>query len=387
MRQPADLRVRSDYLAFGKPSFTQSEIEAVARVLKSGWVGMGPETLTFEQELAEFTGAGDIVSVNSCTSALFLSLLISGVVEGDEVICPSLTWCSTANAAMYLGAIPVFCDVDRASLCATAADIEAKLTPRTKAVIVVHFGGVAADVDGIRAILPPDVALIEDAAHALGATYSDGTSVGSKDNLVCFSFYANKNLSTGDGGAIAANNGAADRLRSLRHIGLSSDAWTRFRQPSVNVRVGPTELGYKMNLTDLQAVIGRVQLARQTEMQHVRNAIAERYVEQLERDMPDVVMQRDIHRPNHARHLFPVLLPLERLMMTRDEILGQLRQRNIGAAIHYSPLHKMSLYGDEIMSLPNTDYVSKRNLTLPISASMSVGDADYVVEHLADVLS
>jgi dTDP-4-amino-4,6-dideoxygalactose transaminase len=189
--------IRADYLAFGRPDFGDEEIAAVTRVLRSGWVGMGPEVIAFEQELAAFVGAPYVVTVNSCTSALHLALLVNGVGPGDEVIVPSLTWCSTANAALYLGARPIFCDIDQATLSTTTELILAKLGPRTKAVIVVHFGGFAADVAELRRALPAHVSIVEDAAHGLGACHQDGRRVGSSGNLTCFSFYANKNLSTG----------------------------------------------------------------------------------------------------------------------------------------------------------------------------------------------
>src|SRR5262249_28731736 len=163
--------------------------------LRSGWVGMGPETVAFEEELATALGAPHVVTVNSCTSALFLSLLCAGVGPGDEVIVPSLTWISTANAARYLGATPVFCDIDADSLCVTPATVRARLTPRTKSVIVVHLGGFAVNVEAIRKAIPAHIALIEDAAHAFGSKFADGRPVGSSGNLTCFSFYANKNLS------------------------------------------------------------------------------------------------------------------------------------------------------------------------------------------------
>ena len=211
------LRPRSTYLPFGRPNFTEKEIEAVVRVIRSGWIGMGPETIAFEDELARAVGASQVVTVNSCTSAIFLSLLSHKIGSGDEVICPSLTWCSTANAALYLGARPVFCDVDPATYCITPETVRAVLSPRTKAVIVVHFGRRAAEVAPLRAVLPPDVAIIEDAAHAFGATFANRQPVGSSGNLTCFSFYANKNLATGEGGAIALNDATiAGRLRSLR---------------------------------------------------------------------------------------------------------------------------------------------------------------------------
>jgi len=274
----SDLNPGHAFIPFGTPDFTSAEIEAVARVMRSGWVGMGPETLAFEMELAEYVGAPDVVSVNSCTSALFLALLVEGVGPGDEVIVPSLTWCASANAALYLGATLVFCDVDPQSMCATAETVTAKLSPRTKAVIVVHYGGYAVDVETLRDALPSYVAIVEDAAHAIGARHSNGKLVGTSGNSVCFSFYANKNISTADGGAIALfSAGKAARLRSLRTNGIYSNAGTRHFDPSTDFTAEAAELGYKMNYTDLQAAIGRVQLKRLDAMADTRLLIAHRY--------------------------------------------------------------------------------------------------------------
>jgi dTDP-4-amino-4,6-dideoxygalactose transaminase len=378
--------MRKDYLPFGKPNFSEEEIEAVTRVMRSGWIGMGPETIAFEKELAEFLNAKYVVTVNSCTSALFLSLLVHGVGPGDEVICPSLTWCSTANAALYLGAKPVFCDVDIDTFCVTPELIKEKLTSRTKAVMVVHMGGLAVDVEAIRKVLPEHIAIIEDAAHALGSRFADGSPVGSSRNLTCFSFYANKNLSTGEGGSIALfDEGIAKRLSSLRQHGLTADAWKRFSQPQSALIPGLTELGYKMNYTDLQACIGRVQLRRQTEFHLTRLNIAKLYHELLREFMPELGFQENILHPYHARHLFQVVLPMEKIALTRDELLLKLRERNIGASIHYAPLHRMPLYGEQ-PSLRNTEEICRRILTLPISVSMSMEDVEYVLCHVKELL-
>jgi dTDP-4-amino-4,6-dideoxygalactose transaminase len=380
--------VRKEYLAFGKPDFGDAEIEAVTRVMRSGWVGMGPEVIALERELQDYLCAPHVVTVNTCTSALFLSLLAHGVGAGDEVVCPSLTWCSTANAALYLGAKPVFCDVDGDTFCATPAAVKAALTARTRAVIVVHFGGCAADIDAIRAVLPPGVALIEDAAHALGGRYAGGAMVGSSGNLSCFSFYANKNLSTGEGGAISLRDAAmADRIRSLRLHALPIDAWKRYTNPkSLLLSNKLTELGYKMNFTDLQACIGRVQLRRQPELSARRLAIAQRYVERLS-GVQGLRIQAHSTTPHHARHLFLVQLPLERMRMDRDDFVLEMRARNIGASIHYAPLHQMPLYGATGLRLPVTEDLARRIVTLPISASMSVEDAGYVVDCIEELLS
>ena len=378
---------RPDFLPFGRPSFGDAEIDAVARVMRTGWVGMGQETVTFEDELAAYVGAPHVVAVNSCTSALFLSLVALDVQAGEEVICPSLTWCSTANAALYLGARPVFCDVDPHTLSIAPHTVLPHVTSRTRAVMAVHIGGRAVDVAALRAALPARIAIVEDAAHALGARYPDEGGVGSSGNLTCFSFYANKNLSTGEGGAVALfDRQAADRLRSLRQHGLSTDAWKRYTHSQSVIGVTVGELGYKMNYTDLQAAIGRVQLRRQPELAAHRLALAERYRERLHDAPLPLVYQDEAFDARHARHLLVVTLPTERMGITRNEVLLTLRRRNIGASIHYAPLHTMPLYGQTQASLPVTDYLASRILTLPISASMSVADVDYVATHLTDIL-
>jgi len=380
---------RREYLPFGKPNFSEQEIAAVTGVLRSGWVGMGPETLAFERELAEYLGAPHVVTVNSCTSALFLSLLVSGVGPGDEVICPSLTWCSTANAALYLGAKPAFCDIDADTLCPTVEQVLAKVTPRTKAVMVVHFGGLAVEVGPLRQSLPNDVVIVEDAAHALSARFGDGTWVGSSGNLTCLSFYANKNLSTGEGGAIALFDASlAERLYSLRQHALPVDAWRRFTHSQTLLLSNPLDtLGYKMNYTDLQASIGRVQLARQSELSGIRLGIARRYADGVKDVCPPVKLQQDCTHPYHARHLFVLQVP-DHSRLSRDEILLRLRAKNIGASIHYAPLHLMPLYCGESRppSLPVTERVAARILTLPISASMTPTDAEDVLAELQAVL-
>ena len=380
---------RTDFLAFGRPSFTDEEIDAVARVMRSGWVGMGEETIAFERELAAYVGAPYVITLNSCTSALFLSLLALNIKQHDEVICPSLTWCSTANAAMYLGARPVLCDVDPDTLCLTPETVLRHITPRTKAVMAVHMGGLAVDINALRAALPAHVAIVEDAAHALGATYDDGRPVGSSGNLTCFSFYANKNLSTGEGGAIALfDPKVANRLRSLRQHGLTADAWKRFTHPHNALIPGIEELGYKMNYTDLQAAIGRVQLRRQPEMAARRQEIAGHYLHALAAVHPPIEFQHNILHAGHARHLLVVKLPTAHLGMSRNDILLALRRRNIGASIHYAPLHTMPVYQTSgRVSLPHTEGLADRIMTLPISASMTTADVDEVVEHLVDVLS
>ena len=350
---------------------------------------MGKETLAFENELREFVDCRYVVSVNSCTSALFLSLLMAGVRNGDEVICPSLTWCSSANAALYIGASPIFCDVNEGTLCLDLKLVLARVTRKTKAVVVVHFGGLAVDVAALRRLLPRRIAIIEDAAHALGGAYPNGRPVGSSGNLVCFSFYPNKNLATAEGGAIALSDSrCAKRLQSLRQHALPVSAWKRFTDPkSLLISRDIDELGYKMNFTDLQACIARVQLKRQSEFAKRRLAIARLYWEHISKSCPEIATQVKVCSEGHARHLFTILLPQNIGRLQRDKLVRNLRKREIGATIHYAPLHSMSLYrAGQRAYLPVTDSVGERIITLPISASMTMNDARYVIRHVLELL-
>lgn len=385
------LQIRSDYLAFGQPDFSDEEIDAVSRVLRSGWVGMGPEVVAFEKEIGAFVGAAHVISMNSCTSALQLSLLVSGVGPGDEVIVPSLTWCSSANAALYLGARPVFCDVDKDSLCLTPELVRRKLTRKTKAVVAVHFGGFAIDVSVLRKQLPAQVRIVEDAAHAFGARYPDGRPVGSSGNPVCFSFYANKNLSSAEGGAVAvADRVLANRLRLLRQHALPLDAWKRFSNPrSILMSHQLTELGFKMNYTDLQAAIGRVQLRRQPEFAERRRAVAEIYARRLAELPFPVRVQAGCIEPAHARHLFVAMFPWPRLPLRRRQFILAMRARNFGVTIHYAPLHKMPLYlqGRLPKRLPVAEAVAASTVTLPIGPRVRTPDADDLMDNLTMLLA
>ena len=375
-----------DYLPFGKPDFGDGEIEAVTRVLRSGWVGMGPETLAFERELAGCIGVPHVVTVSSCTAGLHLALRVAGVGPGDEVVCPSLTWCSSANAALYLGAKPVFCDIDPQTFSLSPGTVAAALTPRTKAVMAVHFAGLAIDVAALREALPPGVAIVEDAAHAFGARYPDGRSVGASGNACCFSFYANKVLSTGEGGAVAlADAEQAEQVRSLRLHALPNDAWKRFTHPKSVLNANLTQLGYKANYTDLQAAIGRVQLGRQAGFAGRRAAVAAIYREGLA-GLP-LAFQRDCLHPGHARHIFAVVLD-DGARVGRDALLVALRERGLGATIHYEPLHVMPLYnnGASPPSLAHTARGARGILTLPIGACVSDDDAREVVAAMRELL-
>ncbi len=381
--------MRENYLPFGKPNFSEEEIDAVTRVMRSGWIGMGQEVIAFEQELSRYTGVKHVITVDSCTSALFLSLLASGVGEGDEVIIPSLTWCSTANAAIYCGAKPVFCDIDENTLCLTPEHVLKQLSIKTKAVMVVHYGGLTVNMEELRRSLPAHIKIIEDAAHAFGSKYANGKMVGSSGNLTCFSFYANKNLSTGEGGAIATNdNELADKLRSLRQHGMPVNAWKRFTNPKAMIYSQLDQLGYKMNYIDLHACIGRIQLKRFNEFHKTRQQIGSRYFNELKDLKPALKFQTGLTDDSHAKHLYVVRLPIAEMKMNRDEFLVTMRDKNIGASIHYMPLHMMDFYkqkyGNQI--LPISEKIFDEIITLPISAAMTDNDTTDVIQTIKSIL-
>lgn len=377
------------YIPFGRPDFSDDEIAAVAAVLRSGWVGAGPEVAHFEHELAAATASPHVLALSSCTAALTLSLALAGVGPGDEVVCPSLTWFADANVIVHRGAVPVFCEIDPMTLNVTADSVLASLTKRTKAVIAVHFGGFAADVAAIRAALPDGVTLIEDAAHAFGGSYRDGSPVGGSGNLTCFSFYANKNLSTGEGGALALlDRSDAERCGWLRQQGVRHDAWGRQR---ISNGLGSPELvepGYKMAMTDIAASIGRVQLRRQAEFAARRMGVAQRYVDVLSGlvSAGRIQLQEGLLASDHARHLMAIQLVEPGWSTQRSDVVERLRALGVGASVPYSPMHREASYGSRAR-LPITDDVASRLMMLPISASMSVDDAERCAVAVVDELS
>lgn len=384
----AEGKITGEKILFGKPSYTEEEELALKRVLYSGWTGLGPETEAFEHELAQYLGSKKVITVDSCTSALFLALRISGVGAGDEVLVPSFTWCATANAAIFCGATPVFCDVDPQTFCISISDVVTRITPKTKAVIVVHYGGYPADVFELKKNLPANIAVIEDAAHAFGAIYPNGKKVGNSGNLTCFSFYSNKNLATGEGGAISLNNEElALRIKKLRQNGMPVSSW----QQITGIKTGlpqPEELGYKMNYIDLHACIGRVQLKRFDQMQKTRAAIVDIYRKALLKHFPDIRIQLHVESAAHAKHLFVILLPHNKPVTSRNQLLMKLRERDIGASVHYMPLHMMEYYKNSfgVTSLPVCEHLFHYVLSLPLSASMSLGQAEYVAQTLTQLI-
>ncbi len=377
--------VRDSFLPFGVPAIGEEEIAEVVETLRSGWIGQGQKVARFEREFAEAFDAPVAIAVSSCTAALHISLIAAGVGRGDEVLVPAFTFAATATAVEHAGATPVFCDIERDTLLIDLDDAARRVTARTRAIVPVHFGGLPCPMDTLLAFgREHKIAIVEDAAHAVGAR-DEGRPIGSFDSLCCFSFYANKNLTTAEGGMITLRDEElADRLRILRLHGLSTDAWKRFGTKSFV----PSELetlGFKYNLTDLQASLGIHQLAKLERFHTRRQELAERYDEVL-RDLPGVRFQARSpagRNVGHALHLYLLLVDVDSLTVDRDTLLEAFRAENIGAAIHYRALHLEPYYVREFAlepgSLPVSEDVTRRILTLPLSPGMTDDDASDVL--------
>lgn len=384
--------VRDRFLPFGEPSITEAEIDEVVATLRSRWIGTGEKTARFEKAFAEYVSARHAVAVSSCTAALHLSYLATGCGPGDEVIVPSLTFAATANAVVHTGATPVFCDVDRATFNITAAEIERTITEATKAIVVVHFGGEPCELDAIYALAASrGVAVIEDCAHAVGAEYR-GRMIGSSEGFSCFSFYANKNLTTAEGGMVTTpNEQAAADLAVWRLHGLDRDAWKRFhtREVMISSCVYP---GFKYNLTDLAASLGLHQLERLPQMLQRREALAAR-LDSLIDSLGGVTQQSrvsDRQQGRHGLHLYAVTIDPAAFSVDRNHLIAALRAENIGAAIHYEPVHRQPYYaqrfGASDAAFPNSSAIGSTIMSIPAQDSMSDEDFDDVLTATERVL-
>ena len=384
------LPVRTSFLPFHQPLIDEKDEQAVLDALRSGWLTTGPRTRSFEQELAAYTGAAHCVAVNSCTAALHLALEAVGVGTGDEVITSPITFASTANVIVHRGARPVFVDVEPDTLNIGAAAIEAAVTSRTKAVIPVDFAGQPCDLDAILAVgARHGFPVIEDAAHAIGAAYK-GRRVGSIADMTCFSFYATKNITSGEGGALTTNRADwADRIAVMALHGISRDAWQRYGTDGYRHWdiIAP---GYKYNMFDLQAALVRSQMGKLGTFHGRRVALKARLDAGL-RDVQEI--EFPVERPwaTHAYHLYPITVRTEMLTADRDAIMNAIQAENIGIGIHFRAVHLHPYYvetfGFRRGMFPNTEYYSDRTISLPLYPRMTDADADDVIAAVRKVLA
>ncbi|WP_343574866.1 UDP-4-amino-4-deoxy-L-arabinose aminotransferase [Pseudomonas sp.] len=374
-----------NFLPFSRPSIGDEEIRAVNQVLRSGWITTGPQNQELEQRFAQSIGCKHAVAIASATGGMHLALLALGIGPGDEVITPSQTWVSTANMICLLGATPVFVDVDRDTLMTDAARIEAAITPRTRAIIPVHYAGAPADMDPINALAQRHgIAVIEDAAHAAGTRYR-GRTVGQTGTAI-FSFHAIKNMTCAEGGMFVTDDDAfADRVRMLKFHGLGVDAYDRLthgRKPQAQV----IEPGFKYNLTDINAAIALVQLDRLEAINARRAELAAAYQERLA-GLPVEPLSVPDYPHQHAWHLYILRIDAERCGIDRDGFMQALQQRGIGSGIHFIGSHLHSYYRQRFpgVSLPNTEWNSARLCSIPLFPDMTTGDLDRVVEAIETI--
>ncbi len=381
--------MRDKFLPFAPPLVGQEEIDEVIDTLKSGWLTTGPKTRTFAERFCEYTRAPGALPVSSCTAALHLALLTTDVGPGDEVITTPLTFAASVNTIEHVGAKPVLVDVEPDTLNIDPQKIEAAITARTKAIVAVHYAGHPVELDAIRSIAEQHrLTLIEDAAHAIGAAWR-GQPVGSGTNPACFSFYATKNLTTGEGGMLTGTPERIEDARVLSLHGMSREAWSRYAAGGKWAYdiVAP---GFKYNMTDIQAALGLQQLTRFAGMQQRRRDIVAQYQKAL---TGDPAFQLPVHRGHvtHAWHLFVLRLRESELSIDRSQFIEELTARNIGTSVHFIPIHLHSYYrnkyGYQDRDLPVAFDNYQRMLSLPLSAAMQEQDVADVIEAVQDVAS
>ncbi|MEE8142804.1 MAG: aminotransferase class I/II-fold pyridoxal phosphate-dependent enzyme, partial [Planctomycetota bacterium] len=369
--------LRGSFLNFSQPTFGKEEEQEVLEVLRSGWVTTGPRAQKFEGMLAEYTGAREVVAVSSCTAALHLSLLALGVGPGDEVITSPVTWPSTANVIVHTGATPVFVDIERDTFNIDPSRIEEKINDRTRAILPVHMAGQPADLHTIHELAQRHgLEIIEDAAHALGAE-CQGRRIGSLSRFTCFSFYPIKNITTGEGGALALNNPEdVEKVRTLALHGITRDAWKRYSEAG-SIHWECVLPGFKYNMPDLAAALGIHQLPRLDGFIETRRRYARLYRKAF-MDVPELIVPQTVDDCRHAHHLFILMIRPEMLRIDRDALAQAMKKENIATGIHFRSLHLQPYYREHFELRPddfhNALYTSERILSLPLNPSMHEND-------------
>ena len=378
------------YLVFGAPSISECEIAEVVQSLRSGWIGTGPKVTHFETLLADYLGAEHTVAVNSCTAALHLSLIASGIGPGDEVISTAMTFASTISSILHCGATPVLVDCERETQLIDINAIERAFTARTRAILPVHFAGYPCDMDAIGALASRhEVLLIEDAAHALEAVWR-GRKIGTVGDATCFSFYVTKNITTGEGGLVATGDAdLARRVRAYALHGMSRDAWQRLNSkgPGGYEIIVP---GFKYNMTDVEAAIGVHQLPHINAWLRRREAIWHRYDDAFA-GVPIRTPARPPDDTVHARHLYTVMVDEAECGIGRDAFRSALHERGIGTGVHYVGVHLQPYYRERFgwrpEDFPHATWISERTVSLPLTPHLTDHDVDRVVDAVCDVLA
>lgn len=382
-------RGKDNFLIFGSPKIEEDEILEVEAVMRSGWLGTGPRVAQFEHDFGVYRGAAHAVALNSCSAALHLSLLASGVGPGDEVITTPLTFCATVNAIIHTGATPVLADIDPDTLNIDPVQVRARLSESTRAIVPVHFAGRPCEMDELMSLARQyELKVIEDCAHAIETQYH-GRNVGTIGDFGCFSFYVTKNVVTGEGGMVLARKEEdAVRIKVLGLHGMSKDARKRFGDEGYK-HYYVVEAGFKYNMMDLQAAIGLKQLARVETYWQRRKAIWERYIDELA-DLPLALPPKPAPDTRHAHHLFSVQIDEARCGISRDGFLDAMTAQGIGVGVHYLALPEHPYYQQSLgwrpEHTPHATRVGRQTVSLPISAKLSDQDVGDVISAVRLIL-
>ena len=367
-----------------KLNFDEAEEQAVLDTIKSKWISIGPRCDEFEKLFAEMLSVNHAVSLSNCTDALHLALRVLEVGEGDEVLCPSLTFVASVNSIRYVGATPVFCDVKSAEhINIDVGEMKKLLTPKTKAVVVVHMAGFACEMDEIMAFAEENnLKVIEDACHAPLSTYK-GKKLGTIGDVGCFSFFSNKNISTGEGGMIVTNDGELEKkLRLLRSHGMTTMSYQRSKGHATVYDV--VELGYNFRMDDIRASIGITQLKKLEADLIERQKVRSRYVECLS-EIDGVIIPFIDNEEFVSNYIMPVVLK-DSTVEKRDEVREKLHDKGIQTSVHYPAIHRFSIYKDYAAHLPNTEYIADNEITLPMYASLSAEEVEFICSTLSAIL-
>lgn len=381
------MKIREEYLPFSRPSIGENEINKVVTCLKSGWITTGALSKEFEDKFCALTSARQAITVSSATAGMHITLSALNIREDDEIITPSLTFASTVNMIALRGATPVFVDVDYGTLNTNPELIEEAITPRTKAIIPVHFAGAPADMDKINQLaVKHNLNVIEDAAHAIG-TYYKGIHAGAFGNIAIFSFHPIKNITSGEGGMITLSDELiAKKIRLLKFHGIERDSWKRYGKGG-NPAYDIAEPGYKYNLPDILAALGLAQFERLQELNLRRSHLAKIYNENLQGvagiDLPQIPDYEHIH----SWHLYIIKM----LAMDRDEFMNKLAEYNIGYGLHFPPAHSLKYvqekYADKIGLLPETERAADKIISLPLFPDMQDADVQYVCDAIKEIVN
>lgn len=385
--------IRNEFLVYGSPEIGEDEINEVVDCLRTGWLSTGPKVVRFENDIKTYTGAAHAVATSSCTAALHLSLILSGIGKGDEVITTPMTFGATVNVIEHVGAVPILADIKAGAFTIDPDDIEVRITPRTKAIIPVHFAGNPCDMDAINRIAEKHgLTVIEDAAHALGTKYKN-RMIGDGENLTCFSFYVTKNIATGEGGMITTNQcDLASKMKVYGLHGMDHGAWQRYTKTDT-IHYGIIYPGYKYNMQDLNAAIGIHQLKRLENFIVKKRHLAGMYYDLLDKEESLILPPRfpEDNGNRNSWHLFPVMIKPETLKASREEIMRAIIEENVGVATHFRAIFEQPYYIDKYAfnpeDYPNADFVSKRVFSIPLQTKMTDQDLMDVVTALRKVLS